>query len=184
MPNWTTNTVSFTGPADQISALKQLLAGEGDQCFDFNRICPMPPVLDRVISPIRLGDNGRPMLRPEGREELGTVVDQVEATPEEAAAVATPDGGYTDWYAWSTANWGTKWNACHCDDVEEYARNDRQPVLVQLTYRFDTAWDAPRALLEPLNDKLEEIAPDVEVEWSAVHEDSDGSPETIFVKGA
>jgi hypothetical protein len=41
MPNWTTNTVTFTGPTDQLVAMKVLLAGEGDddqQIFDFNRI--------------------------------------------------------------------------------------------------------------------------------------------------
>jgi hypothetical protein len=184
MPNWTSNTVSFTGPADQVAALKQLLAGDGDddaKHFDFNRICPMPPVLARVISPVRLGDNGRPMLNAPGPGEItGTVV---EATPEEAQQVALPNGTYTSWYDWAIANWGTKWNACHVDEPEEYARNDRQPVLVQLTYRFDTAWDAPRALIEHLEEKLDEIAPDVEVDWTAVHEDSDGSPDTIFVKG-
>jgi hypothetical protein len=179
MPNWTTNTVTFTGPTDQLVAVKARLAGEGDddaRIFDFDRITPMPPVLHRVISPLRIGEHGRPMLHPVGSD--GTVVDAqtVEATEEEAAACATPNGGYTSWYDWAVANWGTKWNACHAELCEDTAE--------QLTYRFDSAWDAPRALIDPFVEVVEEVGPDLEIEWEAVHEDSDGTPEMIFVKGA
>jgi hypothetical protein len=130
----------------------------------------MPPVLDRVISPLRLGENGRPMLRPPGSDEIGTA--GVEATEEEAAACATPTGDYTNWYDWSNANWGTKWNACHAELCEDTAE--------QLTIRFDTAWDAPRALMDAFEELVGEIGPDLEVEWEAVHEDSDGTPEVDF----
>lgn len=43
--------------------------------------------------------------------------------------------GYTDWYGWRNANWGTKWDA----DV----------VSVDgLSIIFDTAWDCPMPIIE------------------------------------
>ena len=43
--------------------------------------------------------------------------------------------GYTDWYGWRNANWGTKWDA----------------VVVSadgLSIIFDTAWDCPMPIIE------------------------------------
>lgn len=60
--------------------------------------------------------------------------------------------GYTTWYDWCYANWGTKWNAYRFDFIDED------------TIRFETAWSNP----EPVMRKLSEMYPEVEIEhWWA-----------------
>ena len=41
-----------------------------------------------------------------------------------------------DWYTWSLSNWGTKWNACSCCELN-HEENERR-------WNFDTAWGPPR----------------------------------------
>jgi hypothetical protein len=62
--------------------------------------------------------------------------------------------GFQDWYSWSIANWGTKWNAYsifECDD----------------TITFDTAWSTPA----PVISKLSEMFPDIEITLQFADED-------------
>ena len=40
--------------------------------------------------------------------------------------------GYANWYTWSIAKWGTKWNACGTEVSED-----------KTTMEFETAWDPP-----------------------------------------
>ena len=51
--------------------------------------------------------------------------------------------GFSSWYDWSVANWGTKWNAYETEFDEEYLY-------------FKTAWDTPL----PIFEKLAELNPD------------------------
>lgn len=60
--------------------------------------------------------------------------------------------GFEDWYDWSVANWGTKWNI---GDVVVLS-DESGSFLVQ----FDTAWSPPIGLIERLCQKY----PDIEVE--------------------
>ena len=60
--------------------------------------------------------------------------------------------GYTDWYEWSYAYWGTKWNSQHFEYIDDDA------------IQFDTAWGAP----EPVFRKFFEKYKDREIEiWFA-----------------
>ena len=45
--------------------------------------------------------------------------------------------GYSDWYHWSIANWGTKWNS--------YSYGESRDGL---EIYFQTAWNAPRPIIE------------------------------------
>lgn len=45
--------------------------------------------------------------------------------------------GYVDWYNWSIANWGTKWNASSC-------------VVSNTFVEFDTAWAMPEDIFKEL----------------------------------
>jgi hypothetical protein len=51
--------------------------------------------------------------------------------------------GHLDWYSWSNANWGTKWNACHTR-IED-----------NVVY-FDTAWGDVRYLILDLSKQFPE----------------------------
>lgn len=60
--------------------------------------------------------------------------------------------GYTGWYEWSYAYWGTKWNSQHFEYIDDDA------------IQFDTAWGAP----EPVFRKFFEKYKDKEIEiWFA-----------------
>ena len=51
--------------------------------------------------------------------------------------------GAKDWYDWSVKNWGTKWNACHCEF------DDTVPNQIF----FETAWSDVRGLICELSKK-------------------------------
>lgn len=78
------------------------------------------------------------------------------------AARAIAETGYPDWYHWSIANWGTKW------DAYDYEQRSSEPDL--FTFKFETAWSVP----EPIFDKLAELHPELRFEIESVDE---GGPE-------
>ena len=53
---------------------------------------------------------------------------------DEAIAGREPKGGW-DWYTWSIAHWGTKW------DVEEILAEDEDTDYIGIS--FETAWSPP-----------------------------------------
>ena len=53
--------------------------------------------------------------------------------------------GYSDWYDWSCANWGVKWNAC-----DTYIQEENDELIC---ISFDTPWGPPVAFLEKLSKK-------------------------------
>lgn len=70
--------------------------------------------------------------------------------------------GYTGWYEWNCANWGTKWGAY------EFALRERSDGRALIA--FDTAWSPPRPILE----KLSSLWPSLVLDVEAVDE---GGPE-------
>lgn len=71
--------------------------------------------------------------------------------------------GKENWYDWSLANWGTKWNSCGYSEGKDYApKSDETPSI-----RFDTAWSAPHPILQ----KLSEMFPDIRIEHEWADED-------------
>lgn len=59
--------------------------------------------------------------------------------------------GYDNWYNWSIANWGTKWQPDVCVDFGD----------TWASANFDTAWSPP----EPIYNKLVELFPDLDIMW-------------------
>lgn len=68
--------------------------------------------------------------------------------------------GQNNWYDWSLANWGTKWDAYGYYEDEDYSHN-------RDSLRFLTAWSAPHPVLE----KLSEMFPGVKFEHEWADED-------------
>ncbi len=60
---------------------------------------------------------------------------------------AFEETGFADWYEWSIANWGTKWNASDFQVIKD------EPGRYE--FDFDTAWSPP----EPIYAKLAEMFP-------------------------
>lgn len=170
MPNHVTHQITCTGPVEDVAAFKQLMVVEGiterpsyfpkdkpfepqpTVDFDFNRIIPMPPILEQMHSPSKLGPNGRAMLYDYSKGGFQTSTEGREATVEEQAQIDAAGG--LDWYSWSINNWGTKWNSYAFNEGENHARYG---------FSFDTAWSPP----EPVFDKLVEKFPNLtfDVAW-------------------
>jgi hypothetical protein len=74
--------------------------------------------------------------------------------------------GHTTWYEWHCSNWGTKWNACEVEWV-----NDNQ-------VEFETAW----SFCFPIVEKLSQLFPDVAIEFSYADEDSGSNTGTGTIK--
>ena len=156
MPNWTSNEVRFI--SENKSALKRLklklkgkeviqtfLIGQPpkkiDNVFDFNNIKPMPKALRNTVSP--------------------TPTDTQE---EKNKAMALKIRyGYSNWYDWCNANWGTKWNSCEAQSWDEEGA---------VVYKFDTAWSAPNRIAIIIDKWIKEnIHEDIKVDyWIANHE--------------
>ena len=83
--------------------------------FDFNKVVPMPPHSDKFFAKGGLGE--------EERKKYGK----------------------NNWYDWSIENWGTKWNSCDGELVDEYDN--------KLIYEFNTAWACPYPIFTALSKK-------------------------------
>lgn len=65
--------------------------------------------------------------------------------------------GHADWYGWSVANWGTKWNAYAMAVVKIGVSEDQNGPSMTFEVTFQTAWSSP----EPIFHKLAELHPEV-----------------------
>lgn len=142
MPNHITNRLTIETSSERLEAIFAAIQGKdregADMPIDFQRIVPMPEVLrntgsgSTIIDGKRIEtwwtDNEHPYNHPERRPDRLL-------TDEEQAALAKT--GFSNWYDWSVANWGTKWNA--------YSQERDENVIL-----FQTAWAAPLPVLAAL----------------------------------
>ena len=141
MPNWTENNVKFVCKTKEGADQLKSLLESKKQSFDFNNIIPMPMELKETVSG---SENSKPDWQKEQSKQLKVKY------------------GTDNWYDWSVENWGTKWNA-----VDSKVFQDNHI----LRYSFDTAWDAPREIVETLRELQKTILKNVEIKWECVHED-------------
>ena len=160
---------------------------DDQETLDFNLIIPMPETLKSTTSggDANLGIEvltGKPKpclfagfgshsyLDSQWIRDLGiTNIDELRAWTEKvrpddieagkAAIVAHRETGFYDWYDWSIANWGTKWNSYNFS-------MDNDDVPDRLSFRFDTAWSFPG----PIFEKLARIFPTVRFECTCFDE--------------
>lgn len=144
MPNWTSNRIE--APAE---VLKKYISKDenGKDRFDFNLVIPRPKVYDdpdlvaggheEVAIEWYKSDRG---LKP--HTEDFTYVEKRYCDLEKLYEIgkkyvkAKEKFGHYDWYGWSNANWGTKWNACDC--------------VINLNegwVEFETAWCMPEPII-------------------------------------
>ena len=65
--------------------------------------------------------------------------------------------GIPNWYDWQSEHWGTKWNACGCEEVI-LTPFEHMPYT-EAIYRFDTAWSTP----EPVIRRIIEDWPELDI---------------------
>jgi hypothetical protein len=117
MPNWCSNTLTITTETSkQFTKLIQGITNDSEQPFDFNRIVPTPQELLDCDSP--------------NKKNPQEMIDKY---------------GYSDWYDFRVAKWGTKWNAC---DVEMRLEDE-----TEVSISFNTAWSPPLEVIEAIANK-------------------------------
>lgn len=110
MPNWCNNNITISGPKEKLESLSK--AAEAGELFNFM----YPRSKDLDITAGSLGSD--------------TCPEQIELVKKENANLEKH--GFKNWYDWSVANWGTKWDVSEC-----YANEINDNTL---TLAFDTAW--------------------------------------------
>lgn len=165
MPNHVQNIVRLQGDEKRIQDILEAVKSDqfGLGSVDFEKIIPMPPPLHiECGSKTDRGLNAYRDFLKSGAESEKEYLDQKPTiTPEEwelgkQAYENIREYGAPTWYEWCVAHWGTKWNAYGFDESTESG----QPAELH----FQTAWNAPHALLTCLS----EMYPDIvfECEWA------------------
>lgn len=184
MPNHVTNRIKFSGDSKRIRAIMEAIKHDemGLGSVDFNKVIPMPESLNITAGSITDkglkaykdfvsillfdgANKGIDLLNiPEEKEAMflkhRTDIDDDEWKAGRQAFRNIQQYGFPTWYEWSINNWGTKWNAYDCIEIED--ASEEQGELC-----FNTAWSAPHPILS----KLALIYPDVEMEHEWADED-------------
>jgi len=129
MPNWCNNTISIEGEKAKIEEFKNFLDNNnGKDWFDFFNPCPQ-----------ELKDVGNVSFHDVPNVKL------------------VEKYGYTDWYNWSVANWGCKWN-CDAQDWNITEDGDRATI----SFWFDSPWAPPIVLYEFISNEMEDFTVDAQ----------------------
>ncbi len=150
MPNWNYNEGFIYADKDNLNKIKDFLSN-GENCFSFQKIIPMPKILDFGDCPIDevivgnakawakktnavLNNNAISVFRKYSDIAPSDILDSHDDTPNLAKVFfdAISETGYLSWYDWRRDNWGTKWDTSNACLVSE---NDGE-----LFYTYDTAW--------------------------------------------
>lgn len=127
MPNWVYNTLTVEGEISPVAMFKTKVSAPYEVMS--NEYNPETKSWDNKLIENSEVISFWNILRPP-TDKLGLY---------HAVSNGTEDRTW-GWYHWNTNNWGTKWDACNPEIVEE----DQNKVV----YRFDTAWSQPTPVLE------------------------------------
>tara|TARA_Y100000296_G_C5169952_1_gene256736 strand:- start:1808 stop:2293 length:486 start_codon:yes stop_codon:yes gene_type:complete len=155
MPNWCQNEVTVqANDRGKAEAFVEFVR-EGNSYFSFNKIVPMPKELKGTRSPTDIVT----------QEEYDSWVDDTnlgvgKPITQEMSDRFKKEYGYDNWYDWTNANWGTKWDT----DCPEVHIGD----FGEVRYSFDTAWSPP----EPIYKHLTKLFPKLNISWFYKEEDN------------
>lgn len=167
MPNHVTTVCKVTGLQDHLDAFALLIDGG----IDFQKIIPMPDVVRETESSTdaTLGyfaahdrfprsERGSLFGGPKTLRGFGMVPKHIQTAEQlrpwleenhpgavakgEKIYAAECETGFSTWYEWATARWGTKWNA--------YSQETREREADRLTFQFVTAWSFPEPVFYAL----------------------------------
>lgn len=177
MPNHITNLISFGDQPEQVAAFHQMLRELRQEdgvygSIDFNKLIPMPESLDMesgsstsdglaAYRRFMMGDKTAEAFRKEHPEAWALGKQAYENIQQY---------GVPTWYEWCNRNWGTKWNAYSCAELDKNAD----------TMEFMTAWSSVPGILEALSRKY----PDQAVSYRWADEDIGSNVgEAVFQNG-
>lgn len=136
MPNWVYVNLNMNGlcKKEELFSVKD----DGKKYLDFNKIIPEPKTKEECLEKY-------------GEKYLDSVDEKGNSTH---YLMHENSDDWFNWYDWHRDFWGTKWNACYCNIVDDN------------TVSFETAWSLP----EPVLLKLSEIFPEEEINVSVSYE--------------
>jgi hypothetical protein len=169
MPNWCMNTLTVTGPREELQRFLEFGKGPADEAggqriLDANKFIPMPESLTKVESgskdilyDIWYGNIDRvkdyqwiPEELKGDREKLKEFFRKdKDRGDEDADALAdqykfnVDNYGCKTWYDWAIRNWGSKWNFSEPHLISENGNDltdHPNDFASSLIYSFDTAW--------------------------------------------
>ncbi len=177
MPNHVTNRVRLYGEKTEIVRLLETVKSDefGLGSIDFNKIIPMPEGLniecgsrmDRGLKAYRDFLNIVGMLESKVTENAKKAflsqrsdISEEDFKLGEQAYENLKKCGFSTWYDWCIANWGTKWNSYGYSKGADHTVNEGEIPQI----RFLTAWSAPHPIIE----KLSTLFPAVKIshEWA------------------
>lgn len=123
--------------------------------FDFNKVIQMPPELEYITCPINLvseEEKAEQLVKLQAWKDKGEGWNKpVLGITLEEQKTLIENFGYDNWYDWSIANWGTKWNSYSCVVEQEGGILSNEEFLPQIKLKsFDTAWSIPSPVFEKL----------------------------------
>ncbi len=189
MPSWCNNILTIISDEETIEKIYKE-TGLASSEFSFNSVLKMPEELK--IKSSSSGEFGKIALegdwkaldnsfvKAKRKKELSdTREDFVEAIKADEYLNRTADlelsrlildnlkkHGYSTWYDWSLANWGTKWDA-------NPSKTTCVKSSTQLVIYFDTPYNPPAGFFKGLCEKYSEI--EATLEWIIVDSYSHGS---------
>ena len=133
-----------------------------DKSFTFNKLIPMPPILMKSCSPVRICNNFDEFIATYGErvdftfKKEGMLICGYEAvmTPE-CSKNLIKKYGTDNWYDWALCNWGCKWDARMSDPVEG---DDYE-------FKFETPWGIPEAFIRKFALEAYEKCPTSTFTW-------------------
>jgi len=130
---------------------------------DFNKVIPRPESLD--IESGGHGSMGYSIIKNNSDNQFMTMAEMTQRfynNDEETRVKILELGinyvknenehGFKNWYDWSIAKWGTKWNSSECEQIKEN------------TYDFTTAWSGVPKLIELIANSFKQL--EIVYEWS------------------
>ena len=148
MPNWCSCDLEIMGPAAAIQKIRDLCPVTQNEDADAPGtipICNLFPTPEELTN-IHVGSTKLPD---------GTQLTNWRETPDGPVAVDSEalqsKYGFSNWYDWNIANWGTKWSfSLHEGPVDDPALYP-DPDQGYLTGTFESAWSPPLSFFEKVS---------------------------------
>lgn len=131
MPNWVRNTLTISGDADAVARVVEQVGAP----------------YEKLLTHYERGEDGAVRLVEEvGKVEMPFSFWNITRPSDDIMGdYNTPANGSApenNWYAWNNTNWGTKWDACEVEVVDNIPGN--------FVVRFETAWSPPYPVIADL----------------------------------
>lgn len=173
MPNYVSHLVKVVGQTSNVQKFKSAIRKKDAPIFDesavidFNSFIKMPEVLLEGYSPsitqrVKEIKENDPNLT---NDKIGGVWlgGKMKGAALEAALAQEAElrekYGYDNWYDWSVANWGTKWNAVEPVIVSEEENNG----ITTFVFHFQTAWSMPEGIITSMVSMCKSMKVSVEI---------------------